>query len=190
MFALVVSVAMVACGQGGGADEGAPARVLTVPAVALSDLRSIAEPDVDEMLADGSVTFQEYEESVFKTVACIRAAGIAVPDPELRFQRKYYRYDFAIPGESSDELFPLVDGCLEKWRPIEDAWYMENQPTENDLQKARQLLIQCLRREGIEIQDDATEETLQLLAGSASSAFVACAQETAEQAGIPGYAGG
>jgi hypothetical protein len=164
--------------------------VPTVPPAALSELRSVAEPDVDEILADGSVTFQEYEESVLKTVDCIRAAGIAVAAPELRFQRKYYRYDFEIPGASSDDLFPLVEGCLDKWRPIEDAWYMENQPTEDDLQKARQMLIQCLRQEGIEIEDDATEATFQALARSPSSAFIACSQEAAERAGIPGYAGG
>jgi len=157
--------------------------------VALTELRKGAGKEQLEMLADGEVTFQEYEQAILSTITCISNAGITVGTPELKYQRKYYWYDWEIPGDKADELFPKLDACTGAWRPIVDAWYLEIAPTEAEISAGRRALLTCLRDAGIDIPVEATEQDFARLRSSPSPKFLKCVEKVREEFGLVGFAG-
>jgi len=157
--------------------------------VALTELRKGAGKEQLEMLADGEVTFQEYEQAILSTITCISNAGITVGTPELKYQRKYYWYDWEIPGDKADELFPKLDACTGAWRPIVDAWYLEIAPTEEEILAGRRALVTCLRDAGIDIPVEATEQDFARLRSSPSPKFLKCVEKVREEFGLVGFAG-
>ena len=136
------------------------------------------------MLADGEVTFQEYEQAILSTITCISDAGITVGTPELKYQRKYYWYDWEIPGDKAGELFPKLDACTGAWQPIVDAWYLEIAPTEEEISAGRRALVTCLRDAGIDIPLEATEQDFARLRSSPSPKFLKCVEKVREEFGL------
>ncbi|MCC6958594.1 MAG: hypothetical protein IT301_02000 [Dehalococcoidia bacterium] len=185
--ATTVAIACYGC-RNEGSGEAADAPQGLNP-VALTELRKGAGKEQLEMLADGEVTFQEYEQAILSTITCISDAGITVGTPELKYQRKYYWYDWEIPGDKADELFPKLDACTGAWLPIVDAWYLEIAPTEEEISAGRRALVTCLRDAGIDIPVEATEQDFARLRSSPSPKFLKCVEKVREEFGLVGFAG-
>lgn len=189
LFVVVMALALAGSGcrsEGSSAAVDAPQGINLV---ALTELRKGAGKEQLEMLADGEVTFQEYEQAILSTITCISDAGITVGTPELKYQRKYYWYDWEIPGDKADELFPKLDACTGAWLPIVDAWYLEIAPTEEEISAGRRALVTCLRDAGIDIPVEATEQDFARLRSSPSPEFIDCAEKVREEFGLVGFAG-
>ena len=185
--ATTVAIACYGCrNEGSGEAADAPQGINPV---ALTELRKGAGKEQLEMLADGEVTFQEYEQAILSTITCISDAGITVGTPELKYQRKYYWYDWEIPGDKADELFPKLDACTGAWRPIVDAWYLEIAPTEEEISAGRRALVTCLRDAGIDIPLEATEQDFARLRSSPSPELIDCVEKVREEFGLVGFAG-
>ncbi len=183
----IVAIAALSCRNGGSEETNdSPERLSSV---ALTELRKQAGDEQLSMLADGQISFDEYEQAILSTIKCISDAGISVGPPELKYRRKYYTYDWEIPGDRADELFPKLDACTSAWRPVVDGWYLENTPTEEEISSARRALVACLRDAGIDIPAEPTEQDFARLRSSPSRDFIGCADRIAEEFGLIGFAG-
>ncbi len=184
---MAVAIAVLGCrNEGSGKPDDA---LQGLNSVALTELRKGAGEEQAAMLADGEVSFDEYEQAILSTIKCISNAGIAVGTPELKYQRKYYWYDWQIPGEKADELFPKLDACTSVWLPVVDAWYLENAPTEEEISAGRRALVSCLRDAGIDIPVEPTEQDFARLRSSPSPDFINCVEKIREEFGLIGFAG-
>ncbi|MGE3074204.1 MAG: hypothetical protein AB7N24_13205 [Dehalococcoidia bacterium] len=185
--AITVATAVLGCRNEG---SGKPDDSLQgLNSASLTELRKGAGEEQAAMLADGEVSFDEYEQAILSTIKCISDAGITVGTPELKYQRRYYWYDWNIPGEKADELFPKLDACTGAWLPIVDAWYLENAPTEEEISMGRRALVTCLRDDGIDIPVEPTEQDFARLRSSPSRDFLDCVEKIREEFGLVGFAG-
>lgn len=156
---------------------------------ALAELRKSAGDQQAEMLSDGVITFQQYETAILATIQCLSDAGISVGSPELRYKRKYYRYDWQFPDDRAEELFPKVEECTGRWRPVVDGWYIENMATEKEVGEARAAFVSCLRDAGVDLPSHPTEQDFDRLRRSPTRDFLACSDEISEEYGLIGFAG-
>ncbi len=185
LFLTAVLFAVLAC-TGDAQDE--PDQHGVISDAALEQFRSETDnPRHHEMLADGVVSFAEYEEVLLAYAACTADIGVEVR-LTLRYQGKFFEILTNIPGDAAPEVFEQDDECY--WRevgPINQLWGLQNQPTEQEIQQARAALAACLRDSGIEVPEDATSDDFANLPPSRS--FVLCAERIGEEFGIPGFGG-
>ncbi len=183
---LLVPFLLVAACTGDAQDEPTPHGVISD--VALEQFRSETDnPRHLEMLADGHISFAEYEEAVLAYVACATGRGIDV-HVELRFQGKHFEIRATYPGDRAEELSALNDECfLREIGPIRPAWGLQNQPTEQELQQARAALAACLRDAGVDVPEDATSDDFANL--PLTRTFAQCAERIGEEFGILGFGG-
>jgi hypothetical protein len=140
------------------------------------------------MVADGSVSFEEYERSALDYVACLESAGFEV-EATLRFRGRYYDIvarSAEIPVQAMQDDW---NTCAAQFSLILDIWSLQNQPSEEELQAARMALAECLRERGLEISDKPTPEELGSLARSGRPGVAQCSVDVAETFGLPGFAG-
>jgi len=142
-------------------------------------------------LRDGELTFAEYETAALRAVQCIDDAGMqgeANLEPKSRTYAIGARWQSSGDRESDEKKSAEADACYaEHWNGINQAWAAQNQPSEQELYDARQALAQCLRDAGLDVPAPATSEDL--LAFRESGAYFACAQQAAEEYGIPNFGG-
>ena len=185
--AMAVAIAVLSCDNEGSGKSAGTAQGLN--SIALRELRKDAGDEQAAMLEDGKISFDEYEQAILPTIRCISNAGITVGPPELKYQRKYYWYDWEIPGDRADQLFPKLDACTSNWQPVVDGWYLENAPAEEDIASGRRALVTCLRDAGIDIPTQPTEQDFARFRSSPSRDFIGCTEKVREEFGLIGFAG-
>jgi hypothetical protein len=139
-------------------------------------------------VADGVVTFEEYERSALAYISCLESAGFSV-DGTLRFRGRYYDIVAQTAGTQTVEMQEAWSDCAQEFALILDVWSVQNQPSEAELQAARRALAECLREHGIEVGDPPSGEELGILAQAGRPGFARCSVEVSETFGLPGFAG-
>jgi predicted dehydrogenase len=139
-------------------------------------------------LADGVVTFAEYERAMLATIECLRDGGVEVTDatpvPGDRLTFEFYSGD-----DDREAVRAAYQDCYERFAvAIDRAWATANAPTEEELQEARQALAECLRDAGEDVPEQPALEDFVRLQQTAE-AFGRCSQAISEEFGIPNFAG-
>lgn len=147
----------------------------------IESLEGALPPEHATVLSDGHVSFEEYEAAVFDTVRCLEGAGFTVVGPDLRFKGK--RYVYSALGDADKD----PSECFGKNQTIEDAWSLQNLPSEAELNEARSALAQCFRDHGVEVEANPAEGYFQRFAGSA--VHRQCSNEVSEEYGLPFFGG-
>lgn len=121
MLLLGVAGTLAFLRQDDPASAGEPAG--SVPISETSSLGSLLAPDKQEILADGKVTRLEYVAATDAAVACIRAAGIPVLDPQWEGDRLVYTSGPFPSRAAVEEARRVLDGCYdEHLRGIDIVW--------------------------------------------------------------------
>lgn len=111
-----------------------------------------------DLLGDGEVTFDEYERAVLAAMQCLRDAGIRTAGPEL-VDGRFYFFDFA-EGDDPARTDQVLAGCEEEYlSEVEPAWGEASRTPEDEERNDRFYggVADCLRRNGVAIEDSSTE---------------------------------
>jgi hypothetical protein len=184
LAALIASgwVLVSAGGQGGDPDVGEAARTL---------LASTPVPEGQrEAVADGVLTYAEYEAAVLATVACAEAAGLRIIDrPHADPSGKTLLYSFAAGLDLAEakRSNAIHHECyVAHLAAINIMWSAQNTPTEDVLAEARQVLTECLRKALPEaaIPNGPIPDSIR-----GSEAFLPCVEDVQRRYGLPGFGG-
>jgi hypothetical protein len=144
---------LVSCSSGG---DAAPSNRPTVdPALILTSGNNEPSERQLEMLADGEVTFQEYEEAFFAYVQCADDAGIGLrSEPQLDAHGLKYSATFRGAPDIAQ-----AEANLQKLSTCEEIhllsvlrlWDETNRPSEALLQEAEAAATACVAEGGVEI---------------------------------------
>jgi len=148
-----------------------------------------------EAMADGEITFDEYEAAALRAVQCITERGDmraeALYDADTKTYQLAMRMDY--PPGSVDRSYiekkvAEADECYrEHWNGINDAWSAQNQPSEQELAAARSAFASCLRESGLEVPDSPGPGDLEPFLGTEE--YLACARRIQAEFGLPGFGG-
>ncbi|MEX0783136.1 MAG: hypothetical protein WD557_10830 [Dehalococcoidia bacterium] len=186
------SVAVLVGGQEAGGEEGHPQGADPgVIDAARTMLASTPVPESQrEALADGVVTYVEYEAAVFSTIACIEAAGLKIleqphPDPS----GKVLEYSFAAGMDlaEAERSSAIHRECyVEHLAAINILWSAQNTPSQEIFAEARRSLVECLSEAlpgaitpGAQVPDWVW----------GSEAFLPCLEDIQKEYGLPGFGG-
>ena len=164
----------------------------------------------DELFKDGVLTFVEYEAAVFRTLACIDAAGLTVmhsngygrafdvqPGPRLS-SRGVYSYFGQVttnsPTRPAKEFAALAE-CKQGSAQAEFMWAQHTAPSQVDVQAMRDHMAACLRGLGATVREHPNDLELGAVSSSgqvASGDYDQCrfeAADTFEIDSLPGTSG-
>ena len=101
------------------------------PTVATSQARAVTPVPTAESVADaldgGEVTFEEYTEAVFNTMACLDEKGIEHTEPVYDESQAQYTYSVTNPKGTDPREVSAYDECwMEYERDIQSAWVQQN----------------------------------------------------------------
>lgn len=143
----IVGVLVVACGDGGAAD--APPMPADTPSQRLASwLYPQATEFQQEILADGAVTFDEYERATLAAADCFTGAGIEFTGPEL--QPDGFTLNFAFSTEGFSER--AMDSCSEEWvGAVSRVWTEQHVPSESERPQVTRQFAECLEAAGVDL---------------------------------------
>jgi hypothetical protein len=161
------------------------------------------------IVADGVITFGEYEAAIFATVRCLKTAGFGVtdwPSPDRRepaegpvlSRRGRYQYLADTHGQEGQAVAEAIESCRTTHSDIvERLWADHVAPSQQEVQYARDLIASCLREEGVAAPTHPTGEELMRLAfppdgvatGPPREPYRSCAERAARETDIPRYLG-
>ncbi len=161
----------------------------------LNTLRASANSEQAAVLADGTVTREEYEASAGRTMACMSAAGAQL-GPVERGPNSQSTFSWvAANAQENVRLRTAYDGCYRAHqRDIDVAWSAANRPASGTGQAgdAFAATVTCLRNAGFDVASganaQAVSKVLQAAAtagGDENLAASTCLQKTASQYGRP-----
>ena len=158
LVALVGAVAL-ACGGDGAAPlpagPASPPAAASVSPAGGSNTPGSSGDFQQQILADGKVTFDEYERAVLAMVACAKEAGFAPQEEPKPDRRGVYYLSFAQDLAGADEArreeaSNAIRQCYRTYfTTVQDAFRRQVAPSESELQRARNDLGACLRDNGI-----------------------------------------
>lgn len=137
-----------------------------------------------DILADGKVTFDEYQKAVFATVQCAKAHGIVyLNDPTLGPGKKFtYLMSFGQTADEAQSLHKAYDACYQQYQYLIDiAWTIENKPTQETLNKATSTFASCLRDAGVTLPDSPSTADFRTAQASHPDVFNACSTTVSKQ---------
>ena len=112
-------------------------------------------------MADGTVTFAEYERAVLATIACGREGGLSVTQPQLDASGTYYSYTFSMQGADDDTLLAIHDACYEEYlSSVDFEWAAENELSGRELAEEVQKVRSCLAGAGFATPNGVTPDEL------------------------------
>ncbi len=149
-----------------------PAAVLPPPADGKTGEGSRELSDYQAaVLADGEVTFEEYEASVLATIACLQDAGIRTTGPKPAHAGRMLSWTLSPPeGMADEEFFAAESACLTEYLSVvETAWLEAARPDEQTMVEYAAKLTECLNDAGAELEAGLTEiEILKVVLGGNS----------------------
>jgi hypothetical protein len=123
-----------------------------------------------ELLADGEVTFAEYERATLAAIACLEGAGLVVDGPyprngvDSRFLEYSYGFDEIPPDQResmSQRMIAAGDDCEREYRyDVARVWEYQHLLAPEERERQRELLIDCLQAGGVDIADTASDEDI------------------------------
>ena len=144
--------------------------ILLLPAVLDAAREEGASDEQVAILADGEVTFEEYQDSVGRTMSCLREAGLDVVGGVVSETRGFpeisYSFGSVSPGRSEEQTLAIANECLVLHsRFVEAAYQLSPVAVEAMEQKFapyREAVISCVRENGGELDDDAVREEVMI----------------------------
>jgi len=174
LFSMLV---LAACGgssiPNGGTDPevfssssaAAPPPALRLPPADGSS--GVSEPDAlsahqTGVLADGEVSFAEYEASVLAHLACLEDAGVRTSGPNPSNAGLMLTWSMTPPpGMSDDEFLDIEARCLSESLDVVEEVYAESiRPDERMLQEYAENLRVCLNDAGADLEEGLTEQEI------------------------------
>lgn len=139
------------------------------------------------ILADGKVTFAEYERAVLATVDCLKREGLQVTPPRPRDgDKRFLSYQISMEGKSGQDVGQIrgqVDAVTQKCdaefsKDVSRVWEFQNLLTPEQRAKQRGQVADCLRGAGLSVPADAKDRQLfELAAANADKAAVQACRE-------------
>jgi len=152
----------------------------------VAQLKTQTTPEQEAAFVDDIVDQAEYEASANRTIQCLRDAGISVRGPVW----DGWRISFTFGGQlSEEELFrqrSIYNDCYIKYqRDIDAAWAEQHRRvlTAAEVDAASAEMIQCLQREGSDIEAGAPKSVWWELRLTSPLAFGKCADKITEEYG-------
>lgn len=173
---LVVALASLVAACAGGDGDALPAGPTVDPAYILGSGLAEPSPRQLEMIADGEVTFEEYEEAFFAYYQCRLDAGMRVrQEPQLDVHGIKYEASFFM-GSTTEELEEntlKAETCMERHLlSVLPLWSRATQPSEALLQEATEAVKSCLAAEQIEVPTHLSLDDFAILLEAAASGHV------------------
>ncbi|MGH6692992.1 MAG: hypothetical protein ACREF4_20175, partial [Gammaproteobacteria bacterium] len=125
----------------------------------LAEALALTSAEQADILADGVLTFGEYESAVMSMTECVRERipdvslvvvgrnGEFVPGPRLN-NRNRYDYGFIYHGSIEASEVAIAECKRQHLSEVEFFWAEHVAPSERDLQEARYALARCVRDAG------------------------------------------
>lgn len=156
-----------------------------------SMLEFIAADATDEQrpaFDDGIISFEEYERAVLSTATCLTDAGVQ-NGPKLEADGFTYNLGITTPDSPEGEAqYEEARRCQRVHMfAIEAAWLTQHQPTEAEIQAAREALAVCLRELGIDVPDNPSSPDFAKL--THEDGFAECARKISTEFDIPNFGG-
>jgi hypothetical protein len=137
-----------------------------------------ATPEEAPVVADGIITFSEYEQLAFERMACWEQGGLTVvhsvgfgrtdgfqPGPLLTMRGEYVFSASGKPGQTWAEGREVYDRCGGKYPQVEFFWLaIQTEPSETERQKHRDAIARCLRDGGHEAPEHPSAQELKVIA--------------------------
>ncbi|MGK2964038.1 MAG: hypothetical protein ACSLFM_00350 [Tepidiformaceae bacterium] len=106
------------------------------------------------LLADGELSFADYESSVLLFAQCVQEAGIRFDNAPV-YNKGNRRFEYTIQLGASDAAAQESDAVVNKCFvahlvSIQSLWNRLNQPTESDLIEANEAWMACLEEQGLD----------------------------------------
>ena len=134
----------------------------------VAQIAATTTPFQQQLLADGEVTFAEYEKATLAAMGCLERAGLVVDGPhprngfDSRFLEFSYGYDEIPPDEletMNRRMLDAGDECEQEYRfDVALVWEYQHLLTPQQREQQRPLVIDCLRAGGVRIADSASHE--------------------------------
>lgn len=189
-----------ACGRSPAAGKGSPsandnitpfAQLIPKDAGDLGSVLTKAPTFQRNILADGKVTFDEYQRSVFATVQCAKSHGITfVENPVLGPGKKYaYQMSLGTTDGERDTLKKAFDTCYQQYENLVDiGWTMENKPSQETVNHATVAFAACLQQAGVSLPEIPAESDFLAAQTSSPAEFSACSDAVSKKFDIQGFA--
>ena len=135
------------------------------------------------ILQDGTVTFDEYQKSVFATIQCAKDHGAKILTGPTLGPGKKYVYTYAMgDGASADSGQAAYMDCFNQYENLIDiAWTYETKPTQEQSNKARAALITCLQQAGLTVPGSPAPSDFLAISRAHVTEFDACSQAVSKQ---------
>ncbi|HET7737187.1 MAG TPA: hypothetical protein VFK32_01300 [Tepidiformaceae bacterium] len=147
---LVVALTLGGC-SGSGQPEETPSWLVELQPNIARSWEAVSEEQRDA-LADGGLTFAEYERAVLAEVECLTAEGLTIRTPpvydpiERRFRFNYTSASGSDARAQQDAVLAVADACtLQHSGMVGAVWGLLNQPTPEEIAEAREAIMECLR---------------------------------------------
>lgn len=183
---------ITACGGGGHGDD-VPVPKASVDVMLWKFAWESASPEQRKALADGELTFAEYESAALATVQCINDAGMQ-GEATLNQKTGVYSVGARWHSEGGPDAPVNVknreasDACYAgHWNAINQAWSAARQPSKEELVRARAALGACLRENGADVPENPSSDDFARYRSMPS--FITCAQRVQDEFGLAYFAG-
>ncbi|MGE5595853.1 MAG: hypothetical protein ACM3S1_07445 [Hyphomicrobiales bacterium] len=155
------------------------------------------------LIEDGTLTFAEYEQAILAMVQCSVDAGAGVAymkagHPilnEIRMTKQgLYDYAFRIPAEADESaITSAINGCKHEYSEMVEGFWSEHvRPSVEELNAAREALIDCMQDAGMDVPDGVSgEEFFQYTQpnGQPDPRYIDCVAKVDEEADLPYFGG-
>ncbi len=174
---VVLALSGAACGN--GAESSSPSPASTEPHVTIVEvdgenlLRLVGDEDATEpfatAIADGILTYAEYEAGLLEYTRCMLEAGIEV-SPKLQPDGTHMITNRILTQDHSVAL-SLSEPCSRAFQPYMMLWAGYEAPGYQDLLVvARAEVATCLRENGVDIAPDAASDDFKVFSQDIESA--------------------
>jgi hypothetical protein len=129
------------------------------------------EPSAQQqaMLADGEVTFGEYEAAIATSLSCLEDAGFDVIGPTHNDRQGFtlidYSYSEFAPGMTREQGSAVADACLDEHSTLVEAAYQLGpiavEGRDQFFEDFREPFIACVVEHGGDIADDALRDEVE-----------------------------
>lgn len=169
---LVASILLTGCSGTPPTKSAKPTSVPLVDQIQTEAELAGASDAQLEALADGEVTFAEYEQAVRESVACLRESNIDVVgdrvDSSGPFPVIAYSYAETAPGLSASQTDEIAQGCLTTNSMYVEAAYQTGpvavQAMDEAFEEVREDFVGCLEHGGASVDPDASRDELEHIA--------------------------
>jgi hypothetical protein len=189
-IAAALVLPLAACASGDPADGESEFLRALPPDLGGADLTLLGSVEQLIPLADGYLSFGEYEQAFFAMIACLESEGLSfVSEPSIDSDGTTNTLIDAGPtDESLRQTQEVFSACrYEHFSIVQAAWAWKTRLTEEEVNVARRHLAECLRERDIDISDIPSDDELDRLMETQPDVVIECSWKVEEETGIQGF---